>query len=184
MLDVTTGTTTATMLDVTGLNCVELGCSLTWLPSGTEIATTAWRKAEANQPPVQFGVQTFTLDGTRARSLPIAGTLGGPDSWSPDGRHVLVHGISADGLGPEGQLVEVATGTVVRRMVGFVIQAAWVDNNQMLIWELDLTKRDNPPLVVTLRTRDGEVLQRWQPPAEIIETFADAAGPFAVHLGT
>ena len=185
MLDVTNGTTTAAMLDVTGLNCAQVACRLTWLPSGTEIAITMSRKAGANQPLEPLGVQTFTLDGARARSLPIAGTVGGPDSWSPDGRHVVVHGVSADGLGPQAQLVEVATGTVVRRMAGVVMQAAWVDTDRLLIWELDLTQPDNPDLVVTLQTRDGEVLQRWQPPAEIVESLGfAAAGPLAVRLGT
>jgi hypothetical protein len=98
---------------------------------------------------------------------------------------VVVHGVSADGLGPEGQLVEVATGMVVRRMAGVVMQAAWVDTDRLLIWELDLTAPANPDLAVTHQTRDGEVLQRWQPPAEIVESFGfGAAGPLAVHLGT
>jgi len=98
---------------------------------------------------------------------------------------VVVHGLSADGVDPEVHLVEVSTGTVVRRMAGVVMQAAWVDNDRMLIWELDITKPDNPDLVVTLQTRAGEVLQRWQPPAEIVESFGfGAAGPLAVRLGT
>ncbi len=186
MLDVTTGTTSASMLDVTGLNCAEVGgCRLTWLPSGTEIAITVSRTAGANQPFVPSGVQTFTLDGARARLLPIAGISAGPQSWSPDGRHVVVHALSADGLNPEVQLVEVATGTVVRPMPGLVMQAAWVDNDRMLIWEVDVTEPDKPALVVTLQTRDSEVLQRWQPPAEIFERSGfGAVGPFAVRLGT
>jgi len=185
VLDVTNGTTTATMLDVTGLNCAEVACRLTWLRSGTEIAITMSREAGVNQPLEPLGVQTFTLDGARSRSLPIAGTPGGPDSWSPDGRYVVVHGVSADGLGPEGQLVEVATGAVVRRMAGVVMQAAWVDNDRMLIWGLDLTEPDNPDLVVSLQNRDGGVLQRWQPPADLIEYLGfDAAGPLTVRLGT
>ena len=185
MLDVRTGTTTATMLDVTGLNCDQLSCSPTWLPSGTEIALTVWRKAAANQPPVQLGVQTFSLDGTRARSLPIVGTPGGPESWSPDGRHAVVYGVTADGNGPEGQLVEVATGTVVRRMGGFVIQTAWVDNGQMLVWELDFKEADKPAIVVTLQTRGGDVLQRWHLSAEVVQSLGlDGGGPLAVRPGT
>ncbi len=180
VLDVTTGTTTATMLDVTGLSCAEVGCRLTWLPSDTEIALALSRKTGTNQPVEPFGVQTFTLDGARARLLPIAGIPGGPDSWSPDGRHVVVPGVAADGMSPEVRLVEVATGTVMRRIAGVIMQAAWVDNDRMLIWELDITNPDNPDLVVTLRTRDGEVLQRWQPPAQMFESLGfDAAGPLA-----
>ena len=185
ILDVTTGRTTATMLDVTGLSCAEVGCRLTWLPSGTEIALAVSRKAGANQAVEPFGVQTFTLDGARARLLPIAGIPGGPDAWSPDGRHVVVAGVAADGMNPEGRIVEVATGTVVLRMAAVITQAAWVDNDRMLIWELDITNPDNPDLVVTLRTRHGEVLQRWKPPAEMFESLGfDAAGPLAVHPGT
>ena len=43
----------------------------------------------------------------------------------------MVHGVAADGMSPEGQIVEVATGTVVRRMAGFIMQAAWVDNDRI-----------------------------------------------------
>ncbi len=103
---------------------------------------------------VATAIQTFTLDGRRARSLPIAGFPMGTDAWSPDGQLVAIRGMSEDGQRGEGQIVEVATGTVVRRLDGFTLQASWVDNDRILIWSGDYVA-DPPVASVTLTTRDG-----------------------------
>jgi Tol biopolymer transport system component len=185
VLDVRTWQTTTTLLDVSGLTCAEVECQLTWLPSGTEIAITLAHKGGGEYlPSVPFGIQTFTLDGARARSLPIAGSPTGSASWSPDGRYVVVHGVSPDGQETPGQVVEVATGAVVRRMDGYVMQAAWVDNDRMLVWELDLTDIEKPTAVISLQTRDGAVLERWLPPALITAMPGPfPRGPMAARLG-
>ena len=183
VLDVETWQLTTTVLDVRGLTCGEVDCELSWLPSGTEIAITlAHRGGGEYLPPLPFGIQTFTLDGARARSLPIAGTPTGPASWSPDERYVVVRGVSADGRETEGHLVDAATGTVVRRMAGYFVQAAWIDNDRMLVWALSPRGADEWNYEVTLQTRDGAVLERWQPPAEITFYPAGPVGPLAARL--
>ena len=183
VLDVETWESTTTLLDVRGLTCTEADCQLTWLPSGTEIAITLAHKGGGEYlPPVPFGIQTFTLDGARARSLPIAGAPTGPGSWSPDDRYVVVRGVSADGREHESHLVEVATGTVVRRIAGYFVQAAWVDNDHMLVWAVTPKDPDEWILEVTLQSRDGAVLERWQPPAEITFWPTGPTGPMAARL--
>ena len=68
VLDVETWQLTTTVLDVRGLTCGEVDCELTWLPSGSEIALTLAHKGGGEfLPPAPFGIQTFTLDGARAR---------------------------------------------------------------------------------------------------------------------
>jgi dipeptidyl aminopeptidase/acylaminoacyl peptidase len=180
VLDVTTGTTTTTPLDVTGLNCAADTCRLTWLPSGTEIALTI-----AGSEGVASGIQTFTLGGQRARQLPIAGYPGGPASWSPDGRYVAVDTVNP--VGPRGAVVEAASGRVVGWLVRRPVEAAWVDNDRLLVWEPRLPYGDTPyttAMTVTLMTRDGEAIQRWLIPLEIASygrTLANA-GPLAARL--
>jgi hypothetical protein len=180
VLDVTAATTTTTPLDVTGLHCVAVECRLTWLPSGTEIALTiapGWG--------VPAGIQTFTLDGQRARQLPVAGYPGGPASWSPDGRYVAV--TTYEPNGPRGAVVEAASGRAVGWLVQRPIEAAWVDNDRLLVWEPRLPYGDTPDttaMTVTLMTREGEAVQRWLIPLEIASygrTLADA-GPLAARL--
>ncbi len=183
VLDVEAWKLTTTLLDVRGLTCGEVDCQLSWLPSGTEIALTLAHKGGGEYlPPVPFGIQTFTLDGARARSLPIAGTPTGPESWSPDAGYVVVRGVSADGREIEGHLVEAATGAVVRRMALYFVQAAWVDNDFMLVWALTPRGPDEWNYEVTLQTRDGAVLERWQPPPEITFYPAGPVGPLAARL--
>ena len=149
MLDVTTGTTTASTLDVTGLSCAEVGgCRLTWLPSGTEIAITGSRRA--GREPSLRAVRCPERSPSTACGLdllPIAGIPSGPHSWSPDNR-VLVRGTPFCGTAStreDPSLIEVATGTVVRRMAGLVMQATWVDNDRILIWK-SMSRSPTSPL--------------------------------------
>ena len=181
VVDVKAETTTSTPLDVTGFGCTTT-CRLSWLPSGQEIALTISHPVEEHDVGgVATAIQTFTLDGRRARSLPIAGFPMGTDAWSPDGQLVAIRGMSEDGQWGQGQIVEVATGAVVHRMDEFTLQASWVDNDRILIWSGDYVA-DPPVASVTLTTRDGTPVHRWTVPPEIVSLEASPGmGTLAAH---
>ena len=80
---------------------------------------------------------------------------------------MVVRGLTPDGRDLEGHLVEVATGTVVRRIAGHFKEAAWVDNDRMLVSEVTPKDPDEWIFEVTVQSRDGAVLERWRPPPEI-----------------
>jgi hypothetical protein len=192
VLDVLTGTTTTTVLDVSGLNCAEVACHLTWMPSGAEIALTIAHSVGDNLIPVPTAIQTFTLGGGRLRRFPVAGYPTGPASWSPNGHYAVVRGVSADGRHFSGQVVDVTSGQVVTELGLDLIAAAWVDDEQILLWEPDMdpaqgydpSDPDKTRMKITLVTRRGTVLERWPVPLEIA-TFAKSfleAGPFAARL--
>ncbi len=192
VLDAATGATTTTVLDVSGLNCADAACHLTWMPSGAEIALTIAHTVGEQSLPVPTAIQTFTLRGERLRRFPVAGYPTGQASWSPNGHYAVVRAVSPDGREFSGQVVDVTSGQVVTKLGRNLVAAAWVDDNRILVWEPDLDPtRDYDPtdpektrMKVTLVTRRGTVLERWPVPVEIA-TFARSffgAGPFAAPL--
>jgi hypothetical protein len=192
VLDVITGTTTTTVLDVTGFNCAEVACHLTWMPSGAEIALTIAHSVGEQLIPVPTAIQTFTPRGERLRRFPVAGYPTGPASWSPNGHYAVVRAVAADGRHFSGQVVDVSSGQVVTELGPDLVAAAWVDDGQILLWEPDLdpargydqTDPDKIRMKITLVTRRGTVLERWPIPLEIA-TFTKSfleAGPFAARL--
>ena len=164
-----------------GLSCTY--CAFTWLPSGQEIALTIAHSDEGSGSWIPTEIRTYTLTGRPSRTLPVAGFPLGTQSWSPDGRLVAVAGWAEDGQTMQGQIVEVATGTVVHRMDGYTIQVAWVDNDRILVWSGDY-RADPPTASVTLTSRDGTPVQRWTLPPEIVDPMGNtiAFGPLAADL--
>jgi hypothetical protein len=112
-------------------------CQFTWSRDGLEvilpITDPAAPRSEA-EPHLRWGLQLFSAtDGRPTRSLPVKGEPWGPFAWSPNGRYVVVRGQMTGGNGlrrHETQLVEVATGTVVR---AFPFEYPyWVTNDRIL----------------------------------------------------
>jgi dipeptidyl aminopeptidase/acylaminoacyl peptidase len=149
-----------------GTDCVY--CALTWLPNGSEVALTLAHNVNEGRPEQPDGIQLFTLDGQPSRTLPVLGRPGGPGAWSPDGRHVVVTGVTSDGTRPEEHLVEVATGTVVRVVPSTMsdgwpsMSVSWIDSGRMISFEGSTT------VVATLRSIDGTAIQQWTLPNPIV----------------
>jgi hypothetical protein len=110
-------------------------CHFSWLPNGREIAVplldrgqapAARDEADRGSPtPPSPGLRIYTADdGTPSRTLPVSGTVRGPGAWSPDGRLVVVQAKTS------AQLVEVATGTVVRKLPS--ADVTWVRDDRLL----------------------------------------------------
>jgi len=174
----------------------EGGCSLDWMPSGTELATPILATDSDGNPIA--GIQTFTLDCTaadagdvqtcsRAAILPIRGYPAGLGAWSPDGRNVIVRVYSDVDTIVQTQIVDVATGAVVRSLdAGDLVQAQWIDDNRFLLWEPIITGEERSSYfraIASLWTVDGELLERWIPPIEIVAIGSVMKyGPLAVRL--
>jgi hypothetical protein len=180
-LDLRTGAMTATSVVHAGQACIY--CGFGWLPSGQEVVLAHVISTNIHPASTPTTLRTYTLDGRLSRTLPVVGLPRGTGAWSPDGALVVVDGLAEDGITMQGQIVEVATGFVRHRFSGPVLQAAWVESGEVLIWSADYGA---DPMVasVTLTTADGAPLQRWNLPPEIVKvesTFA-GGGPLAADL--
>jgi hypothetical protein len=178
IIDVTTGAMSTQRLDTAGQSCV-IACVLTWLPGGDEVALTLGRNMGETLPDLD-GLQLYTLDGQRSRTLPVKGLPGGAQAWSPDGRYVVVLG--SDGQGYQTQLIEVSTGALVRPFDGRPMQVSWVDNDRLLVWGTPL----GPGALsrVTLTDIAGQLSQSWNVSSEIVETTLTLEPVVLVaHLG-
>jgi hypothetical protein len=81
--------------------------SLTWLPSGTEIAVAASDKWGTTT------IRTYSVDTRKMlRTLPVHGAPVSQNAWSPDGRHVLLF-TDDNRTEPRVRVAEVATGETV-----------------------------------------------------------------------
>ncbi len=181
-LDVRTGAMTATSVVHADLNCFY--CGFGWLPSGEEVALTNVISSNIHPASTTTALRIYTVEGRLSRTLPVAGLPRGTSAWSPDGTLVVVDGLAEDGQTRQGQIVEVATGSVRHRFSGFVMQAAWVDSDRVFIWSADY-QADPIVASVTLTTARGAPLQRWTVPPEIVkvESFSPAGGgPLAAKL--
>lgn len=174
IVDVTSGTTSTQRVDTTGRTCVL--CMLTWLPGGDEVALALGRNVGETLPEELDGLQLYTLDGRPSRTLPVRGLPGGAHAWSPDGRYVVVQGPTA--RAQPTQLVEVATGALVRSFDSIPMQVSWVDNDRLLVWS------GAPPSRVTLTDLAGQPGQSWDVPSEIVQTSTGMLPPAVMaHLG-
>jgi hypothetical protein len=179
LIDVTTQTAEFVIMGSTPDPC--LTCEVSWMPSGTELAMAVGTSDD--QGLHVTGVQTFALDGTPSALLPIRGIPAGVGAWSPDGRHVIVNSGPYAGA---AQIVDVATGDVLGSLDRVnLAQAQWIDNRRFLSWEPIIT--DNASTyraLVSLRTIDGDLLERWIPPTEIVRIdVGPLHPPLAIHLG-
>ncbi len=170
------------------LSCVY--CVLTWMPSGTEVALVLGAEAGLDDVPVT-GIALLELGSGNVRTVPVAGVPAGTGAWSPDGELVIVASDRVTRYGPSterAQIVEVATGEVVGSLPGIELkQAQWIDNDRFLTWAAMVTGEETTPsfrAMASLWTRDGELLQRWVLPIEVVELGpGPAAAPLAVRLG-
>jgi hypothetical protein len=86
----------------------------------------------------------------------------------------------------EAQIVDVATGEVTSPLQRVnLVQAQWIDNRRFLSWEPILTEDgEGSRAIVSLRTIDGDLLERWIPPPEIVRVDTGVTtAPLAIHLG-
>jgi hypothetical protein len=174
--------------DATSVQCPGCILELTWMPSGTELAAVV-RDAQG----VVAGLQTFAPDGTPGTLSPLAGAPCGVGAWSPDGRHVIVTAWPGTGTGDDmgnlARIVDARTGEVRRDLRGLtLVQAQWIDNERFLTWEpiptnLGTADRVAYAAIASLWTVDGELLERWLPPTEIVRlTPGWTPAPLAIHL--
>ena len=134
IIDVDTGQIRRHEVDQINHRCTDW-CMFTWMPDGAEVALpqtdTNVAHSEAEMDP-RRGLQLFDADNGRpTRLLPIRGDIWSALSWSPDGRHVVVQGVTEESPRRyQTQLVDARTGSVVRTFPTHV--AYWIDNGRLL----------------------------------------------------
>ncbi|WP_157034795.1 TolB family protein [Actinocatenispora sera] len=135
----------------------------TWNRDASRVVLTIADRGNMSEatPDLVDHLQLFDRSGRPRATLPIRGLVYGTGSWSPDGRYVLVHGISnRAGTGrPQLQIVAVATGRVRARIAtdldGWATPGWWLDDDHALIRTAGLGPTSEPVQALTTVTLDG-----------------------------
>ncbi|HEY0701112.1 MAG TPA: hypothetical protein VGD43_25280, partial [Micromonospora sp.] len=139
-------------------------CLFTWTPDGRQVVlqqTDPAAPRSESEPHARRGLQLFSADtAAPARFVPVRGDAGGPFSWSPDGKLVVVKGQQA------AQLVEVDTGRVLNELPS--PDMVFVAADRLL-----LVGRDGEAALTDLT---GRVLERQALPSELTGMLV-AVGP-------
>ncbi|WNM41970.1 hypothetical protein RMN56_11805 [Micromonospora halotolerans] len=119
------GTRRAHPVGPLGWPCADT-CEFTWMRDGREVALTlSKRRSESWPRDLAKGVQLLSVDdGRPTRLVTMPGGPAGPDAWSPDGKFVVVQGLT------EPLLVETATGRVVNPLPA--ADVVWVTGDRLL----------------------------------------------------
>jgi len=148
-------------------------CQFTWSRDGLEVIlpiTDPVAPRSESEPHLRWGLQLFSAaDGRPTRTLPIEGEPWGPFAWSPNGRFVVVRGqvTGEDGRRRhETQLVEVATGAVVRAFP--FDNPYWVTNDRLLAG-------GNGPVFLVDPT--GTEIASYEPAAALVGGHFTELGP-------
>jgi hypothetical protein len=158
----------------------------TWNRDASRVVLTIADRAHMSEatPDLVDHLQLFDRSGRARGTLPIHGLVYGTGSWSPNGRYVLVHGVSnRTGTGqPQLQIVEVATGTVRARIVGdgdgWQTPGWWLDDHHALIRTTGSGPTSRPVQALTTVTLDGTVQAiRYLP-----NVFPPVTGPAELTL--
>jgi hypothetical protein len=188
-IDVTSQEVTPVPGDATPVQCSSCLLELRWLPSGVALVA-----AVSDGSGGVVGLQTYALDGTPGALLPVHGVPAGIGAWSPDGRYVIVSDLTDDRMTLPA-IVDVTTGGVVRSLPGpdvrqpswSLTQAQWIDDSRFLTWApiaTDAFSASGYRAIASLWSIDGELLERWIPPTEIVRIDpGPTSAPLVIHLG-
>ncbi len=99
-----------------------------WMPDGRSffVVVKDPELTRANPYPRYLRTEVYDLSGKLLRSLPLPGNVEGTESWSPDGKRVLVTSQSLSGV------YDARTGAVDPAFSGDNLGRWWVDNTRTL----------------------------------------------------